>query len=82
MIVAIAATTRCRRGEILKLEWTDIDFEACVAILRASTTKTNRSRSVSLDPVIIGELRKRHALRNSDEKLVFPSEIFWASVQF
>lgn len=61
LFVVLAATTGARRGELLALRWTDIDFEtASISFQRALVegpsgpvlvpTKTRRSHRVALDP--------------------------------
>jgi hypothetical protein len=57
-IVLIALTTGARQGEILNLEWRDIDFDNKLAFIRE--TKNGRPRSISLsDPVIVSAESKR-----------------------
>ena len=61
LFVVLAATTGSRRGQLLALRWTDIDFEtASISFQRALVegpsgpvlvpTKTRRSHRVALDP--------------------------------
>ncbi len=42
--------TACRRGEMLNLRWSNIDFDHSVVYLNAMETKTGKSRSVPLPP--------------------------------
>jgi integrase len=47
-IVICALDTGMRRGEILSLKWSDVDFEERVLTIRAFNTKTMTERQVSL----------------------------------
>jgi integrase len=55
-IIICALDTGMRLGEILKLRWSDIDFESNLMIVRAFNTKTMRERTVGMTPRIIREL--------------------------
>lgn len=46
-----------RRGEILKLEWKDIDFERCTVRVLGTHTKTQKTRSTTLTERTRAELR-------------------------
>lgn len=70
--VLIAITTGARQGEILNLEWRDIDFENKLAHLRE--TKNGRPRSISLADPVIDELKKLFEQRNPQKPLVFASK--------
>lgn len=52
--------TGCRRGELLKLVWDDVDFDAGVLHIRAFNTKTQRERAVPMSTRLRGELAKRY----------------------
>ncbi len=67
--IMLAALTGCRRGELLGLQWSDVDRDAQVlqverAVkreetgrrLRVGPTKTHQARRVSLDPVALAVL--------------------------
>ena len=71
-IVLISLTTGARQGEILNLEWRDIDFTNKLACLKE--TKNGRPRSISLSDPVIEELQKLHASRNQVKPLVFASQ--------
>jgi integrase len=47
-IVVCALDTGMRRGEILSLKWSDVNFEERVLTIRAFNTKTMKERQVSL----------------------------------
>ena len=57
-IVIMARGTGMRQGEILKLQWTDVDLKTGFVRLKASVTKTDESRSVRLLPEVITMLRE------------------------
>jgi integrase len=75
------ATTGVRRGECLGLRWSEIDFEAVTASIRASITaveheirrnnrtKTDKNRVVQLDAHTMGVLKAWRA-RQAQEKLL------------
>jgi integrase len=49
----LAVTTGLRAGEMLQLTWDDFDFAAAKINVRASTTKSNKARSVPMPPLPI-----------------------------
>ncbi len=64
--ILFAAQTGCRRGEILALEWADVDLERGRALIRQSlscgqvkTTKADKIRYVDLAPDAIRMLQRR-----------------------
>jgi integrase len=71
-IVLISLTTGARQGEILSLEWKNIDFKNKLAHLKE--TKNGRPRSISLSDPVIAELKKLHDSRNPLKPLVFASK--------
>ncbi len=71
-LIFCAATTGCRRGELLALRWSDVDLELGVLVVRRSisdtpgkvearTTKTNRIRRMALDPATVAVLTTQRA---------------------
>lgn len=58
--IAILFALDCglRRGEILKLNWDDIDFEAQTLTIQAQNSKTFRSRVLPLPSNCLDELRR------------------------
>jgi integrase len=44
----MALDTGMRRGEMFKLKWSDIDFEAGIINIQAFNTKTMRQRQVAI----------------------------------
>jgi len=71
-IVLLSLTTGARQGEILNLEWRDIDFTNRLAYIRE--TKNGRPRSISLSDPVIEELQRLHTLRHPLKPLVFASK--------
>ena len=53
----MAHVTGMRQGEILKLQWSDVDLKTGFVRLRASMTKTDEARSVRLLPDVVATLR-------------------------
>jgi integrase len=75
----LAAYTGARRGELVNLRWRDIDLAACEVHITGSaaivggtriegTTKTGRSRTVSIDAGTAQILKEHHA-RQATEQL-------------
>jgi integrase len=57
-IVLTALDSGCRRGELLKLAWRDVDLEKGAITVIATNAKTNRQRVIDLEPITMAELRK------------------------
>ena len=57
-ILICALDTGMRRGEILGLKWSDVDFDDRVLTIRAFNTKTMKERQVSLTTRLAIELEK------------------------
>lgn len=57
-ILICALDTGMRRGEILSLKWSDVDFEERVVTIRAFNTKTMKERHVSLTTRLLLELEQ------------------------
>jgi len=66
-LLFVAATTGCRRGELCGLQWSDIDLDTRLLIVRRSvsdipgrlelrTTKTGHIRKMALDPATVAVL--------------------------
>jgi integrase len=56
-ILIAALDTGARRGELFKLTWADVDFENRLINLRATTTKTQRSRTIGMTTRLFSELQ-------------------------
>jgi integrase len=77
----VAAYTGARRGELLNLRWTDIDFDAKQITITGSTaviggqrvegtTKSGQARVVSIDDETVAVLRQRKADQAAEQLLV------------
>jgi integrase len=73
----LAAYTGARRGELLNLRWRDVDFDSAEIRITGSvafiageriegTTKSGRSRTVSLDAETVRILRAHRAKQNAE----------------
>jgi len=73
-LLFVAATTGCRRGELCGLQWSDVDLEGGLLLVRRSvsdlpgrvelrSTKTGHIRKMALDPATVAvlELQKERA---------------------
>lgn len=71
-ILICALDTGMRRGEILGLKWSDLDFDDRVLTIRAFNTKTMKERQVSLTTRLMLELEKLwNASPKIKDELVF-----------
>ena len=70
-IVLFALTTGARKGEIVGLRWSDVDFVRGIATFR--DTKNGETRSVGLDQAVIDCLKSEKAKRVICSPYVFPS---------
>lgn len=77
-IVLIAITTGMRQGEILGLEWKQIDFDQKLAHIKDS--KNGRPRSVPLVDPVITELHRLYDQRQPQKKLVFASRTAFGKI--
>jgi integrase len=57
-IIILAIDTGMRRGELLKLQWSDIDFENTIITVKAFNTKTLQERQVAMTPRVHRELSR------------------------
>lgn len=70
-IILVALYTGLRRGEILGLKWTDVDFENGVLIVRQSKTASGRGRRVNLNSLLSEVLRE--LTKEAESEWLFPS---------
>lgn len=70
-LLIAALDTACRRGELIQMKWSDVDFENRMIQVRAMTTKTARSRSVPISSRLFAELELLRKKAASDEDLIF-----------
>lgn len=59
LIFRFAVETGARRGEILKLDWSMIDFQRKLLLLPGWVTKADETRAVPLDDDLLGMLKAR-----------------------
>jgi integrase len=57
-VILTALDSGCRRGELLKLRWCDVSLEKGELHVTATNAKTNRARTIDLEPITIAELRR------------------------
>jgi len=71
-IIIAALDTGCRRGELLKLKWRDIEFDSRTITLQAFNTKTMRERKLAMTTRLFLELEKLwEASDRAGDSLVF-----------
>lgn len=70
-LIIAAIDTGCRLGELLKLQWSEVDFECRIITIRAFNTKTMRQREVSITTRLLNELQMLIVKARSDSDLVF-----------
>jgi len=74
-IVVLAMNTGMRRGEILSLDWADIDFEARTIRVQARNAKSGKQRHIPLNNEAIDVLRAWKSDSPGDEEVFAPSDI-------
>lgn len=57
-IITTAVDTAMRRGELLKLRWSDVCLESRLITVKAENSKTGRARAVAMTPRVYDELLK------------------------
>lgn len=72
LLVLLALTTGARKGELLNLKWSDIDFQQRVATLNRQDTKNKKARLLPLSNHVIKELMK---FREHTNFLIFHSTV-------
>ncbi len=71
-IITAALDTGCRRGELFKLRWLDVDLIACTISIRATNSKTARARIVGLTSRLRAKLERLWEASSKDtDALVF-----------
>jgi integrase len=71
LLFVLAFHVGARRGELLKLEWIQVDFERCVLRLKQTQTKNKRARSLPFYGDMHHALLTAHASRPSGARLIF-----------
>lgn len=56
-LIIAAIDTGCRRGELIKLRWSEVDFDSGIITIQAFDTKTMRERQVSITSRLMNELK-------------------------
>lgn len=70
--VLLALTTGARKGEILGLRWSQIDFKRRAITLNHGETKNNVGRALPLSGDVVKLLQARNKVRKIDDDRVFP----------
>jgi integrase len=70
-LIIAAIDTGCRLGELLKLQWSEVDFDSGIITIQAFNTKTMRERQVSITTRLLSELETLHSKAKNDCGLVF-----------
>ncbi len=70
--VLLALTTGARKGEILGLRWSQIDFKRRAITLHQGETKNDAGRALPLSGEIVELLKARNKIRHIDDDRVFP----------
>lgn len=70
--ITVLLWTMLRKQNVLRLRWSEVDFEARTIGKPASTTKTDDEYTVPMNEIVYEVLRRRHSTRQSEE-WVFPS---------
>lgn len=63
-VALFAYSTGCRRGEILKLRWEQIDLSHRIIVLEPGTTKNSEGRRIPMTDEMLGMLSERLAERS------------------
>ncbi|HSX03877.1 MAG TPA: tyrosine-type recombinase/integrase [Rhabdochlamydiaceae bacterium] len=77
-VILLALTTGARQGEILNLEWKQIDFQNKIACIKE--TKNGRPRSIALCDSVIIELQRLYEQHNPLKSLVFASKTVFGRI--
>ncbi len=70
-LLIAALDTAMRRGELIQLKWSDVDFESRTIAVRAMTTKTARSRTVPISSRLLEELKTLFDEAEQDSDSIF-----------
>lgn len=61
LVLRVAINTGARRGEILKIDWNDIDVGEREITLHGANTKTRKTRQVKISDVLLRQLNSINA---------------------
>lgn len=70
-LVIAALDTGCRLGELIKLRWSEVDFQSGIITIQAFNTKTMRERQVSITDRLMNELESLIEMAKVESELVF-----------
>jgi len=70
-LLMAALDTACRRGELIQMKWSDVDFEGRTIQVRAMTTKTAKARSVPISSRLLIEFVELRKKAGTEDDLVF-----------
>jgi integrase len=70
-ILVVAYNTGMRRGEILGLKWSHVDFQKGFIRLPADMTKENKQKSIPINRYVLSILKEKHRLRAIHHEAVF-----------
>ena len=73
-IVLIARNTGMRKGELLSLKWSDVNFPSAVVTVRGETAKSRKTRHIPLNKLALDTLTKWREQSESD--YLFPVQNF------
>jgi integrase len=70
-LITVALHTGLRKGELLKLEWSDVDFDQ--KILLVKNTKSKRRRYVPLNALVVEKLKSLPSAKDSPYVFIDPT---------
>jgi integrase len=74
-VVLLALNTGLRRGELLSLNWNDVDFEAKALTIQASNAKNGRQRHIPLNAEAWSVVTRWREQAGGNHKLFDPADI-------
>lgn len=75
-LVLAALDSGCRRGELLKLRWREVDLDKGTITVIAQNAKTSKPRIIDLEPITIQELRQWKAEREKLNRAAPEDRVF------
>ena len=69
--ILIALHTGMRKGEILKLKWSHIDFHNHLIVLKPENTKAKRGRKIDINRTVLEILKRRRRLNGSEYVITY-----------
>lgn len=74
-VVLLAMNTGLRRGELLSLQWSDINLEACVITIQAGNAKNGRQRHLPLNAEALSVVMRWRQQTSSQGKVFEPKDV-------